>query len=68
MERAAKAEVPILQIHHNVIEPRPSSLRDEEHNWYTWITKVGQLVIKQTRVSGYGKKWVLSEAVRTDNV
>ena len=49
MDRATKAEVPILQSHHNVIEPRPSSLRDEEFNWYKWITKVGQLVIKQTR-------------------
>jgi hypothetical protein len=52
MERAAKAEVPILQSHHNVIEPRLSSLRDEEFNWYTCIKKVGQLVIKQTQVSG----------------
>jgi hypothetical protein len=37
MERAAKAEVPILQSHHNVIEPGPSSLWEEEFNWYPYM-------------------------------
>ena len=63
MEHEKKEEVPTLQRHHNVIEPRSSSFMEDHVNSYTCITKVGQLVIKQTRLSGQGNKLVISEAV-----